>query len=149
MKQSATENNYVTAMGSEEGKTLIFRCLEDLPEGAKETDYPNLLSIYWSYNSPNENGMPDSATNETQIEFEDAVQEFDEVGFSHLALVVTGNGRKEWHWYAHNIEAWMERLNNRLADKPPFPIEIRLNEANDWSLYHGLKSSLAAEASDE
>lgn len=94
---ASAENVYFTATGEEDGNPLIFRSLQAVPEGAKESEYPFLISIYWPYDSNNDSGMPDASTNEAQIVFEDALQSLDSLGISHLMLVVTGNGRKEWH----------------------------------------------------
>ncbi len=138
----SAEDIYFTATGEEEGKPLIFRSLKSVPEGSVESDYPFLISVYWPYTPANEVGMPDIDTNEAQIVFEDVLENLDKSGISHLMLVVTGNGRKEWHWYARNIEDWMQRLNDSLAEKPVFPIEIEHSRQPDWSLYHNFVSGV-------
>lgn len=141
MTEANTENLYFTATGEEDGKPLIFRCLQTVPEGTHESDYPSLISIYWPYTPANDGGMPDAEANEAQIVFEDALEHLDTQGVSHLMLVVTGNGRKEWHWYVKDIDGWMQALNDALAGKPVFPIEIANAEQPDWSLYHNFISS--------
>ena len=139
---ASAEDLYFTATGEEEGKPLIFRSLQSVPEGSVESDYPYLISVYWPYTPANEGGMPDAETNEDQIVFEDALENLDKSGVSHLMLVVTGNGRKEWHWYVKDIEDWMQRLNDSLAGKPVFPIEIENSKQPDWSLYHNFVSGV-------
>ena len=56
---------------------------------------------------------------------------------SHLSLVVTGNGRKEWHWYAKNKESWMEKFKKSVESVPRFPVRIKGAHQPDWSLYNG------------
>jgi len=136
------ENLYFTATGEEDGKPLIFRSIQSVPDGVKETEYPFLVSVYWPYTSENDGGMPDAATNEAQVDFEDALENLDGPGISHLMLVVTGNGRKEWHWYVKNVEDWMQQLNSALAGKPVFPIQIENSHQPAWSLYHGFISGV-------
>ena len=91
------EDLYFTTTGEEDGKQLIFRGLQNVPDGSKEADYPCLISIYWPYTPENDGGMPDNGTNEAQILFDDSLEVLDKAGVSHLMLVVTGNGRKEWY----------------------------------------------------
>jgi len=139
---ASAENVYFTATGEENENPLIFRSLQSVPKGAKESEYPFLISVYWPYGSNNDSGMPDASTNEAQIIFEDALESLDSLGVSHLMLVVTGNGRKEWHWYVRDIEDWMQRMNTSLAGKSVFPIEIENSHQPDWSLYHRFVSGV-------
>ena len=130
------ENLYFTATGEEDGKPLIFRSLQSIPENSVETEYPFLISIYWPYTSDGDSGMPGADTNEAQVVFEDALEDLDRTGVSHLMLVVTGNGRKEWHWYVKDVDNWMQKLNSSLAGQPTFPIQIENSHQPDWALYH-------------
>lgn len=130
------ENIYFMAEGEEDGKPLIFRSLHHIPSGIIESDYPNLVTISWYYEPENESGMPDTETNNIQIELEEALEALDSPGVSLLMLVVTGNGRKEWHWYVLDVDAWINKLNELLADYPPFPIQIENHYQPDWALYH-------------
>jgi Family of unknown function (DUF695) len=131
-----------TATGEEDGNVLIFRGRQEIPAGVAELDYPILLSVSWPYQAESNNGMPDEMTNERQIEFEDTLEGLDSLDSGVLMLVVTGNGRKEWHWYVANLDAWMERLNESLANRPTFPIEIEDRHQPGWDLYHGFMSGL-------
>lgn len=140
--QSEQEDIWFTATGDEDGKPLIFR--SKLKNNAEiiESDYPNLITIYWHYETDDESGMPSEETNEAQIDFEDALEALDSEAFSFLMLVVTGNGRKEWHWYAFDVDAWMEKLNELLANHPEYPIEIENSYEPDWALYHNFISGV-------
>lgn len=142
MSEVLAENIYFTATGEEGGKPLIFRSLKDVPEGSQESQYPYLVSIIWRYVSANEGGMPDEQTNNAQIDFEDALEHLDKSDVSHLMLVVTGNGRKEWHWYVKSVDNWMEKLNSALQDKPIYPLEIDNRYQADWKLYHQFVSGV-------
>jgi len=136
MSDAIAENLYFTAQGEQDGKPVIYRSLERVPNNQKESDYPNLINIYWSYDVDVNNGMPDPKTNNNQIKFEDAIESLDQAGISHLMLVVTGNGRKEWIWYVKDVAGWMNQLNEKLAGHDVYPIEIQINEDPEWSTYH-------------
>lgn len=131
-----TENLFFTAEGEEDGKPLIFRSLHTVPEDSIESDYPYLISIFWQYTPANDSGMPSAESNTSQIAFETALDDLDKSGTSHLMLVVTGNGRKEWHWYVKDVEYWMDSFNTALTGQPVFPIEIENSYQPDWALYH-------------
>jgi hypothetical protein len=136
MSIANAETIYFTATGEENGKPLIFRSIKSVPEGSKESDYPYLINVYWPYKAENEGGMPNADSNDAQIEFEDALERLDIAGISHLMLVVTGNGRKEWFWYVKDIDDWMNQFNASLAGKPVYPIQIENRHQPDWSQYH-------------
>ena len=136
MSEAISDNLYFTAQGEQDGKPVIYRSLERVPENQKESDYPNLINIYWPYDVDANNGMPDPTTNDNQITFEDAIESLDQSGISHLMLVVTGNGRKEWIWYVKDVESWMNQLNEKLAGHDVYPIEIEIDQDPEWSTYH-------------
>ncbi len=142
---AAAENVYFTAQGKQAGKPVIYRGMEKVPTGQKESDYPTLINIYWPFEANANNGMPETQTNADQIKFEDALEQLDQNGVSHLMLVVTGNGRKEWIWYVKDEEEWMSKFNALLAGHPVYPIEIEISEEPTWSTYHdfvaGMKGS--------
>ena len=139
--EASADNLYFTATGEEDGNPLIFRSLHSIPSGVEEADYPYLISIYWPYQSQGK-GMPNAETNDSQILFEDSLVHLDKLGISHLMLVVTGNGRKEWHWYAADVEHWMQLFNKALTDQPVFPIDIENSKQPNWSLYHNFVSGV-------
>lgn len=130
------QNLYFTAQGEENGKPIIYRSLHAVPSGEKESDFPYLINIYWAFDAESNNGLPDASSNEAQIEFENHIESLDTNGFSHLMLVVTGNGRKEWVWYVSNIESWMDEFNNLLSECPVYPIEIENDFDPAWDTYH-------------
>lgn len=133
---------WIAAKGEEDEKPLVFRCRRRVPRGVVESNYPTLISIYWPYEPANESGMPDPTTNGAQVEFEEALDGLDSLESSLLMLVVTGNGRKEWHWYVRDIDDWMNQLNESLSGKPVFPIRIGDRHEPDWALYHDFISNV-------
>lgn len=142
MSEVIAENIYFTAEGEQGGKPVIYRSMENVPEGQKESDFPNLINIYWPFELEVNNGMPNSQTNENQIAFEDAIESLDQNGVSHLMLVVTGNGRKEWIWYVKDVDSWMNQLNEKLKGHEVYPIEVEIEQDPKWSTYHNFVSGV-------
>ncbi|WP_372870861.1 DUF695 domain-containing protein [Shewanella sp.] len=136
MAEAVAENTYFTAQGEQDGKPVIYRSMEKVPEGQNESDYPTLINIYWPFEADENNGMPNAQTNHDQIAFEDTLDQLDQNGVSHLMLVVTGNGRKEWVWYVKDVEGWMIKLNERLSGHKVYPIQIEINQDPEWATYH-------------
>jgi Family of unknown function (DUF695) len=129
------EDVWFGAEGEENGKPLIFRGRQYIPSGAVEPGYPTRVSIYWPYEPENESGLPDEETTDAQHDLENALDKLDSSEFGYLMFVVLGNGRKEWHWYVSEAEAWGSELNKLLADYPVFPIRIEKSDEPDWALF--------------
>ncbi|USD33792.1 MULTISPECIES: hypothetical protein [Vibrio] len=92
MAEAVAQNMYFTARGEQNGNPVIYRSMENVPEGQNESDFPTLVSIYWPFNENVNNGMPDQQTNEEQVLFEDALETLDQNGMSHL----TARGYRGW-----------------------------------------------------
>jgi len=142
MSSAGAENIYFTATGEQEGRPVIYRSMQSVPAGEKESDFPTLINIYWPFEKEENNGMPDQNTNEKQIAFEDAIASLDVNGTSHLMLVVTGNGRKEWIWYVKDSNKWMNKLNELLTGHEVYPIQIEMEKDSEWSTYHNFVSGV-------
>lgn len=142
MSSAAAENIYFTATGEQEGRPVIYRSMQSVPAGEKESDFPTLINIYWPFEKEENNGMPDQNTNEKHIAFEDVIASLDVNGTSHLMLVVTGNGRKEWIWYVKDSNKWMDKFNELLTGYEVYPIQIEMERDPEWSTYHNFVSGV-------
>lgn len=142
MSGAFAANMYFTATGEQEGKPVVYRGMQSVPDGEKESDFPTLINIYWPFEKDENNGMPGKSTNKKQIAFEDAIAPLDVNGTSHLMLVVTGNGRKEWIWYVKDSNEWIDKLNVLLSDHEVYPIQIEMENDPEWSTYHKFVASV-------
>ena len=131
----ACEDVWFTATAEQDGRTIIFRSRKGPPCGVAIHEFPVHVSVLWPYKPANDGGMPDAATNAGQIDLEDALIALDHAGHSHLMLVITGNGAKEWIWYARDFDDWIGRLNGALRAHPAYPIDIEYQSDPEWSLY--------------
>ncbi len=129
------EDRWLLAEGEENGNFLLFRARKEIPPGSLKMQYPLLISVYWPYDAAANEGMPDDELNDEHFDLELALQPLDTPEFSHLMLVITGAGQKEWHYYAKQEDPWMDQLNELLSEHPEYPLEIEVSEDPDWSLY--------------
>lgn len=142
MSSAGAANIYFTATGEQEGRPVIYRSMQNVPSGERQSDFPTVIYIYWPFEKEENNGMPNQNTNEKQIAFEDAIAPLNVNGTSHLMLVVTGNGRKEWIWYVKDSNKWMDKLNELLRGYEVYPIQIEMEKDPKWSRYHNFISGV-------
>jgi len=143
-KYREEQDPWLVGESDEEGMPMVFRIREQIPAGVDIEQYPNMVCVVWEYANTLGNGMPSNEIAERQMAFEDALDEFIETGGAneHM-IVVIGNGRKEWIWYAKNPDHWIEGFSEALKDHPPFPVEIQGYEADGWQAYNDLKQALS------
>ncbi|WP_169308294.1 DUF695 domain-containing protein [Ferrimonas aestuarii] len=135
MPTISEESRYFVAEGLEDGNVVVYRAPQSVPSGTLESTYPTLINIYWPFDS-NDSGMPSPDINDQLALFENTTSSLDAAGISHLMLVVTGNGRKEWIWYVNDVESWLDQFNSLLSAHDVFPIELEMEVDEDWSTYH-------------
>jgi Family of unknown function (DUF695) len=84
--------------------------------------------------------MPPEQVNQRMLALEGALEEL-EVPGKHVSVYRrTGNGLKEFAYYAHETEMFMSALNSALASHERYPIEIKFYEDADWSDFRCLLS---------
>lgn len=127
---------YFVANGEENGQPVIIRCMQIVPNEIIESEYSYNIHISWDFNKNFNNGMPDDDLNNKHNILESILAPLDTQGISYLAVVVTGNGHKDWFWYVKDVASWMSSLNSLLADHDVYPIKIEINQDTDWSIYH-------------
>lgn len=143
MQNDESQDKWMLAEGDEEGQHLLFRVRQELPAGVLKMNYPELISVFWEFDAEENDGMPDEETSEVHFEFEQAVHPLDAPEYSYLMLVITGGGRKEWHFYARDEAEWIDQLNELLADHPEYPLQIEVSADPEWSLYSNVMDGIA------
>ncbi len=127
---------WFVATGEDEGKPLIFRVRKNPPEFAQESAFPHLLAVSWKYKSPNEQGMPSEGDTDRMAEFEELLTPaFEDAQRAFLTVVVTGNGVREWQWYASDVHEAMQLVNKALGQHAPFPVEFSFQDDPEWQGY--------------
>jgi hypothetical protein len=131
------DDTWKMATGEGDGKPMIFRVRSNAPSFARsKKSFSQLLGISWPYKSPNKNGMPSEKVVGQMTQLEDLlVSAFEGAAQAFLTIVVTGNGVREWQWYARDRDTVMKLLNETLSEYKPFPIQIGFEDDPSWQAY--------------
>jgi len=141
------ESGWTVATGEDNGKPLIIRIRKQPPTFAIRSDFPHLLAISWPFDADNRNGMPSAQDVGRMAELEDLlVGGLESPGEAFVTAAVTGNGIREWQWYARNPRTIMELINKTLGHLDPFPIKISFQDDPAWQGYNGFLEIIAPPA---
>jgi hypothetical protein len=131
-----TDSRWSVATAEDDGKPLIFRIRNQAPSFATKANFPHLLTVSWQYESPNDQGMPAPAQAQRMAELEHLLEAgLDGAREAFLTVVVTGNGVREWQWYARDPDKIMELVNQTLGHLEPFPVEFSFQDDPAWQGY--------------
>jgi hypothetical protein len=123
------------------GRKIVFRYAQELSTSFDQACQPVRIIIVWKYQS--ESGQPMSEDHQRMNQLEDMLESvLKEDGFATLALVSTGEGLREWTYYAKSEAEFMARLNYALAGMPAFPIEIHIASDPNWDVYEQFKAGI-------
>jgi hypothetical protein len=129
-------DSWKIAEAKDNGKPIIFRIRNAPPPFARKEQFPLMLGVCWKYESPNDSGMPSPSEAERMGELEDLLMPaFEGKKTAFLTVIVTGNGVREWQWYAQDKDAVMKLVNVTLGRKEPYPIEFVFEDDPDWQAY--------------
>lgn len=110
------------------------------PELPPAPAFDTCIAIEWPYDG---NGMPEGAVYESQMKFEDAIEKLDaSKELCVQVMVVTGNGTKEWCFYSHDRNQFMEAFNEALAGHERYPLTIRFYDDPDWQVWREARDPL-------
>lgn len=131
-------DRWTLAMEDVEKKKLIYRIRRTVPEFACKTKFFRLFLTLWEYVPANEVGLPDSDDAARMLEVEHQLKaafEGQKEGF--LAVVVTGDGVREWQWYVRNWDVAMALVDKTLSSEEAFAVVhySPQEEDRDWSVY--------------
>ncbi|WP_110188006.1 DUF695 domain-containing protein [Pokkaliibacter plantistimulans] len=141
LQQNKPQWAMASAKNEQQQTTLVFRYLKGLPPGFATAEQPVKITIDWKYQSAN--GMPDTATSTRMSEMEKLLEPLvNSWGFATLALVSTGQGDKQWIYYAKSEEGFFSRMNQALAGLPRLPLEIQAEQEPGWDSYKDFISGL-------
>jgi Family of unknown function (DUF695) len=132
----ATDETWRMATAEDDGKPLIFRIREHGPAFAIKAVFSHLLAVCWQYEPFNDQGMPAQDDVDRMAELEDLLKPaFEGAEEAFLTVIVTGNGVREWQWYARDPKTLMELVNDTLGELEPFPVQFSFQEDPEWEGY--------------
>ena len=121
----SSDDRWSIATGEDDGKPLIFRIRKRAPAFATKAAFPHLIAICWPFESPNAQGLPSTEDTQRMSALEDLLKAgLEEARQAFLTVVVTGNGVREWQWYARDPDQVMEQVNETLGHLEPFPVQF-------------------------
>lgn len=121
------------------GLSVIVRFRTGLPSASDRQAHENLIIISWPYTGI-ESGMPNDEDKQSTNNFEEAIEKgLEQTHVGMLAACLTGNHLKEWRYYTHDVEAFLDAFNGFLAGHPVYPIELRMFKDPDWNGLSGLQ----------
>lgn len=128
----------------ENGLPVIYKFVNALPPDEVRRALQWLTVISWKYDGSNHNGMPPADENQRMIVLEDTIEnEIDNPSLLRHVYSRTGNGLKEFVYYVHERDQFLERLNNALAGHARYPIEINFYEDTQWEDFRRLLDDFA------
>ena len=123
------------------GRKIIFRYAKELSATFDPMSQPVRIIIVWKYES--ESGQPPAEDHQRMNLLEDVLESaLNRDCFATLALVSTGEGLREWTYYAKSEDEFMARLNYACARIPAFPIDIHTAYDPDWDVYGQFKAGV-------
>jgi hypothetical protein len=122
-------------------RKIIFRYAKELSANFDQTRQPTRINIVWKYQS--ESGQPVSGDHQRMNQLEDLLESvLKEDGFASLALVSTGEGLREWTYYAKSESEFIAHLNYAVAGLPGLPIEIHVGCDPNWDVYERFRTGV-------
>ncbi|KKL95621.1 hypothetical protein LCGC14_1852770 [marine sediment metagenome] len=136
---AAADDKWSVGTIEDNGRPIIIRAISNIPENIDPSLYRNMIAITWKFKS--ESGMPSSEEKERMNDLEDSISSLVESkSQAILTIVVTGNEVAEWQFYAKSQEDFMGLLNQALAGKEVFPIEVSLQKDPEWAAYNKFRA---------
>lgn len=115
------------------GFSVIVRFRTGLPSAPDRQVNENLIIVSWPYTGM-ESGMPNDEDKKSTDSFESAIEKgFENSNVGVQVVGLTGNNLKEWRFYTHDVDAFMEAFNQCLAGHPAYPINLRVFKDPDWN----------------
>lgn len=119
---------------NESHRMILGACRLDVDKFRKKGKMVYRLVVGWAYDKQSD--LPDEELS-TQMEL---VQERLEKAFKKdpvavLTEVYTGDGLREWVFYTASLHIFQKKINEALADLPPYPLTFSAEEDPHWEEY--------------
>jgi hypothetical protein len=130
----------VDALSPETRQAAVFRLRIRKPRLDNLDAFRFAVRIKWPY----EGVMPTPEVGQQQTAFDIALDELTaENGYAELVRVATGNGLKEWLFYATDPQVFGENFNRVLDSHPKYPVSVEFEEDPAWHEWATFVESVA------
>jgi Family of unknown function (DUF695) len=133
--------NWSVGVGQDPNSPMIIRIRSKLDSEKGKELFPHMMRVLWSFQTPNQVGMPSKVEADELTEFEERLEEHFESDLqSVLTVVITKSGLREWYFYTNNIDEFMTRLGS-VPHKNQNPIEIYFTNDENWKYYEDTRNN--------
>ena len=126
---------------ADNGNLIMVTGRRDM-DGVKATGkYVYRVELTWRYEGDKQ-GMPDLATSRLMEKVTDSMQEtFSADPVAVNTGIYTGDGIRNWVFYARSLHLFEKKLNESLAAFDKLPLEIEAFEDSDWEEYAEMRET--------
>ena len=110
----------------------VFRYIKDKPKNWDSAPLSTEVSLIWKF----QGDMPDKQTKKLMDKLELALEVLLEKGNTHLPLVMTMKGHREWCYYTKSYPDFMKDLNKAVKGHSNYPIKIVQSHDPKWEYWH-------------
>lgn len=117
---------------SEDGQLIMVTGRDDLLQQRESGKYPVRCTITWAYDG----GMPSPELSRLMEQADDALrQRLKKDKRIILTGIYTGAGKREWVFYAKNVQVFGYLVNGAWAEMEQLPVELSAENDPDWQEY--------------
>lgn len=146
-KLKLTDEWWTSPAEADNGALVMVTGRRDMEPVIATGKYNYRIEITWKYEAE-QNGMPDVATSTVMEEVQDALQaDFMKDPVAVLTGIYTGNGERNWVFYAMSVKIFERKLNEDLARFELLPLTLYVENDPEWSEYQEMRE--ATEILDE
>ena len=130
------QGEWTLAEGQIENQPLYMRLRSNLPPALDKQAFPENLVVTWEYES-DDSGLPADDLLQRMERLEDLLYAklADELNQSHLLVVTTGGGLRQWLWKTRSAQDAVSMFGEALQGEPQFPIMIEADDDPEWEIY--------------
>lgn len=121
---------------SDDGQLIMVTGRRDVARFRSNPRYSIRIEVSWKYDTSDPSGMPDTETSQLMEQAQEALQAvLKKDPIAVLTGIFTGDGRRDWVFYATSTHIFGRKLNEALASLPLLPLEIYCENDPSWSAY--------------
>lgn len=119
---------------NESQRMILGACRLDVDKFRKKGKMVYRLVIGWAYDK--ESDLPGEELSMKMEQVQERLEKvFKKDPVAVLTEVYTGDGLREWVFYTASLHIFQKKINEALADLPPYPLTFSAEEDPRWDEY--------------